>query len=74
LSNPCTRDKEMLITTLINLRLWSGQLQDLEDFSNENQMDLNETVSMLVSKGLEDLHHEEPDSTIQLEPQEPNAY
>jgi len=58
----------MLITTLINLRLWSGQLQDLEDFSNENQMDLNETVSMLVSKGLEDLHHEEPDSTIQLEP------
>lgn len=58
----------MLITTLINLRLWSGQLQDLEDFSNENQMDLNETVSMLVSKGLEDLHREEPDSTIQLEP------
>ena len=74
MSNPCTRDKEMLITTLINLRLWSGQLQDLEDFSNENQMDLNETVSMLVSKGLEDLHREEPDSTIQLEPQEPNAY
>ena len=59
--NHSTPDKEMPVTTLVNLRLFLGQLEELEAFARENGMTLDEAVSMLVSNSIEDLaHHPEP--------------
>jgi len=59
--NHSTPDKEMPVITLVNLRLFLGQLDDLCALATQNGMTLDETVSMLVSNSIEDLaHHPEP--------------
>ena len=59
--NHSTPDKEMPVTTLLSRRLFVSQTGDLCGLDTQNGMNLDETVSMLVSNSIEDLaHHPEP--------------
>ena len=66
-----TPDKNMPITTLVNLRLWNGQMQELEAFASRNKLKLDHVVSAFVSKGLEDLARESEAAILQDEEIEP---
>ena len=69
--NRSTPDKNMPITTLVNLRLWNGQMQELEAFASRNKLKLDHVVSAFVSKGLEDLARESETAILQDEEIEP---
>ena len=64
-------DKAMPVTTLVNLRLFLGQLEELEAFARENRMTLDQAVSMLVSNSIEDLALEPGVAILQSEEIEP---
>lgn len=64
-------DKAMPVTTLVNLRLFLGQLEELEAFARENHMTLDQAVSMLVSNSIEDLALEPGVAILQSEEIEP---
>ena len=69
--NRSTPDKAMPVTTLVNLRLFLGQLEELEAFARENHMTLDQAVSMLVSNSIEDLALEPGVAILQSEEIEP---
>jgi len=65
-------DKNMPITTLVNLRLWNGQMHELEAFASRNKIELDHAVSAFVSKGLEDLARETEPAILQDEETDPS--
>ena len=69
--NRSTPDKNMPITTLVNLRLWNGQMQQLEAFASRNKLKLDHVVTAFVSNGLEDLARESEAAILQDEEIEP---
>ena len=69
--NHSTPDKNMPVTTLVNLRLWRVQMEELEAFAKNTEMTVDEAVSAFVSKGLEDLAYEAGVAILQSEEIEP---
>ena len=65
-------DRSKPVTTLVNLRLFLGQLEQLEAFARENGMSLDQAVSMLVSNSIEDLAHEPEPANVPGEEVDPS--
>ena len=70
--------KGIPVTTLVNLRLWQGQMEQLESLAAHSELTFDEMASMIISKGLTDIELdqipasiqdiEEPEDTLQEEP------